>query len=93
MQRMSHAAPRPWLLQQVIGVGGGGSNAVNRMLKSDLQGVEFWVINTDSQARHRLAPRPACPRLATIAVVHAAASDAKDALARSSDAEHCCSER
>ncbi|KAK9843759.1 hypothetical protein WJX81_005097 [Elliptochloris bilobata] len=35
---------------KVIGVGGGGSNAVNRMLKSDLQGVDFWVINTDSQA-------------------------------------------
>lgn len=34
---------------QVIGVGGGGSNAVNRMLSSDLQGVEFWIVNTDSQ--------------------------------------------
>jgi len=43
---------------QVIGVGGGGSNAVNRMLKSDLQGVEFWVINTDSQARRRPRRRP-----------------------------------
>ena len=39
-------------------MGGGGSNAVNRMLKSDLQGVEFWVINTDSQARHRPCRRP-----------------------------------
>ncbi|DBA87456.1 TPA: Cell division protein FtsZ [Trebouxia sp. C0004] len=35
---------------KVIGVGGGGSNAVNRMLQSDLQGVEFWILNTDSQA-------------------------------------------
>lgn len=35
---------------KVIGVGGGGSNAVNRMLQSELKGVEFWVINTDSQA-------------------------------------------
>lgn len=35
---------------QVIGVGGGGSNAVNRMLQSELKGVEFWVVNTDSQA-------------------------------------------
>lgn len=33
----------------MIGVGGGGSNAVNRMLQSDLQGVEFWILNTDSQ--------------------------------------------
>ncbi|KAK9793003.1 hypothetical protein WJX73_007893 [Symbiochloris irregularis] len=35
---------------KVIGVGGGGSNAVNRMLKSELKGVEFWIVNTDSQA-------------------------------------------
>jgi len=35
---------------KVIGVGGGGGNAVNRMIASDLKGVEFWSINTDSQA-------------------------------------------
>ena len=35
---------------RVIGVGGGGSNAVNRMIGSDLQGVDYWVLNTDSQA-------------------------------------------
>ena len=34
---------------QVIGVGGGGSNAVNRMLASDLAGVDLYVLNTDSQ--------------------------------------------
>ena len=37
---------------KVVGVGGGGSNAVNRMVNSDIQGVEFWVVNTDSQVRH-----------------------------------------
>lgn len=36
-------------LPQVIGVGGGGSNAVNRMKQSDLQGVDFYVMNTDVQ--------------------------------------------
>ena len=36
---------------QVIGVGGGGSNAVNRMLQSDLTGVDFWVVNTDVQVQ------------------------------------------
>lgn len=36
---------------QVIGVGGGGSNAVNNMVNSDVQGVEFWVANTDVQVR------------------------------------------
>jgi cell division protein FtsZ len=35
---------------KVIGVGGGGGNAVNRMIASNVAGVEFWSINTDSQA-------------------------------------------
>lgn len=35
---------------KVIGVGGGGSNAVNRMKEADIQGVELWVVNTDAQA-------------------------------------------
>ena len=35
---------------RVVGVGGGGSNAVNRMIASGLQGVEFIAINTDKQA-------------------------------------------
>ena len=34
----------------VIGVGGGGSTAVNRMIENDVQGVEFVVVNTDAQA-------------------------------------------
>ena len=45
---------------KVIGCGGGGGNAVNRMVNSGLRGVEFWSLNTDaqalvqSQADHRL---------------------------------------
>ncbi|HEY9909963.1 MAG TPA: cell division protein FtsZ [Thermosynechococcaceae cyanobacterium] len=45
---------------KVIGVGGGGGNAVNRMIASSVSGVEFWSINTDAQsltnasAPHRL---------------------------------------
>lgn len=35
---------------KVIGVGGGGSNAVNRMIESQMEGVEFWIVNTDIQA-------------------------------------------
>jgi cell division protein FtsZ len=35
---------------KVIGVGGGGCNAVNRMIASEVSGVEFWGINTDAQA-------------------------------------------
>lgn len=39
------------LVLQVIGVGGGGSNAVNRMLSGRLEGVDLFIINTDAQAR------------------------------------------
>ena len=38
---------------KVIGVGGGGSNAVNRMVESGVQGVTFIAINTDNQALAR----------------------------------------
>ncbi|KAK8938703.1 hypothetical protein KSP39_PZI011461 [Platanthera zijinensis] len=40
---------------KVVGVGGGGSNAVNRMLGSSMDGVEFWIVNTDVQAM-RMSP-------------------------------------
>ncbi|GJN14547.1 hypothetical protein PR202_gb01388 [Eleusine coracana subsp. coracana] len=40
---------------KVIGVGGGGSNAVNRMIESSMKGVEFWIVNTDFQAM-RMSP-------------------------------------
>lgn len=35
---------------KVIGIGGGGNNAVNRMVESGLRGVEFIAVNTDKQA-------------------------------------------
>ncbi len=35
---------------KVVGVGGAGSNAVNRMIAAGLNGVEFWSCNTDAQA-------------------------------------------
>lgn len=34
---------------KVVGVGGGGGNAVNRMIKAGLNGVDFWLMNTDLQ--------------------------------------------
>ncbi len=34
---------------KVVGVGGGGGNAVNRMIKAGLTGVDFWAMNTDAQ--------------------------------------------
>ncbi|MFM7493763.1 MAG: cell division protein FtsZ, partial [Acidimicrobiaceae bacterium] len=34
---------------KVIGVGGGGVNAINRMMESGMRGVEFVAINTDAQ--------------------------------------------
>ena len=43
---------------RVIGVGGGGGNAVNNMIMSGMTGVEFVVVNTDAQDLARsLAPR------------------------------------
>ena len=38
---------------KVIGVGGGGNNAVNRMISTNIKGVEFVAINTDRQALRR----------------------------------------
>ncbi|KAM6580439.1 hypothetical protein CsatA_004213 [Cannabis sativa] len=43
-------APMETAKIKVVGVGGGGNNAVNRMIGSGLQGVDFYAINTDSQA-------------------------------------------
>jgi cell division protein FtsZ len=42
---------------KVIGVGGGGGNAVNRMIQTRIEGVSFWALNTDAQALSKsLAP-------------------------------------
>jgi len=45
------AAPQNYLaVIKVVGIGGGGTNAVNRMIEGGLNGVEFIAINTDAQA-------------------------------------------
>lgn len=42
---------------KVLGIGGGGGNAVNRMIQTSIDGVSFWAINTDAQALAKsLAP-------------------------------------
>ena len=49
---VTQQAPAPGISPakiKVIGVGGGGGNAVNRMIKNGLSGVEFWLMNTDLQ--------------------------------------------
>lgn len=46
MEEIQHKAAKI----KIVGVGGGGSNAVNSMIASSLQGIEFIAINTDSQA-------------------------------------------
>ena len=48
--RMDDIVPGRVANIKVIGVGGGGGNAVNRMIASNVAGVEFWSINTDAQA-------------------------------------------
>ncbi|MCS7874579.1 cell division protein FtsZ, partial [Pseudomonas aeruginosa] len=42
---------------KVIGVGGGGGNAVNHMAKNNVEGVEFICANTDAQALKNIAAR------------------------------------
>ena len=44
---------------KVVGVGGGGTNAVNRMIDAGLSGVEFIAANTDAQAMNSTPERPA----------------------------------
>ena len=48
---MASKEPNSYLaVIKVVGVGGGGSNAVNRMINEGLKGVEFIAVNTDAQA-------------------------------------------
>ncbi len=44
---------KPLCTIKVIGVGGGGNNAVNHMLEEEIEGVEFWVANTDIQTLYK----------------------------------------
>ena len=44
------ASPQNYLaVIKVVGIGGGGVNAINRMIEAGLKGVEFIAVNTDSQ--------------------------------------------
>ena len=54
-QKMARANSQPQFVEnfakiKVVGVGGGGQNAVNRMIEEGIQGVEFIAVNTDAQA-------------------------------------------
>lgn len=49
LPQQSESIMSPCIIK-VIGVGGGGGNAVNRMIQTQIQGVSFWAINTDAQA-------------------------------------------
>ena len=50
-ERPDMAAPQNYLaVIKVVGIGGGGVNAINRMIEQGLKGVEFVAINTDAQA-------------------------------------------
>jgi cell division protein FtsZ len=46
---------------KVIGVGGGGCNAVNRMISTGVSGIEFWTVNTDAQALGNVSTENALP--------------------------------
>ncbi len=48
MMQINAAVPNNSITIKVIGVGGGGGNAINRMVRADVRGVEFMAINTDA---------------------------------------------
>ena len=48
MMQINAAVPNNSISIKVIGVGGGGGNAINRMVRADVRGVEFMAINTDA---------------------------------------------
>ena len=43
---------------KVVGIGGGGNNAINRMMQAGLQGVEFIALNTDRQQLNKVQGLP-----------------------------------
>jgi cell division protein FtsZ len=53
--------PKMKAVIKVVGVGGGGSNAINRMIASGLNGVDFWVMNTDAQVLEMAATQKRLP--------------------------------
>jgi len=50
MLELEHQEYNPFAKIKVIGAGGGGNNAVNRMISANLQGVDFICVNTDAQS-------------------------------------------
>ncbi len=47
------AATSPLASIKVVGVGGGGCNAITRMMEAEIEGIEFFAVNTDRQALER----------------------------------------
>lgn len=60
---------------KVVGVGGGGNNAVNRMISSNVRGVDFIAINTDKQALQKSAATHKIPIGEKITKGHGAGSN------------------
>ena len=57
MFELVDSAPSSSAVIKVVGVGGGGGNAVNHMVESNIEGVEFICANTDAQALKRVAAK------------------------------------
>lgn len=54
---LPNSKPTSPCIIKVVGVGGGGGNAVNRMVETNIEGVEFWAVNTDAQALTKSAAK------------------------------------
>ncbi|WP_404296786.1 cell division protein FtsZ [Halomonas sp.] len=57
MFELVDSAPSSSAVIKVVGVGGGGGNAVNHMVESNIEGVEFICLNTDAQALKRVSAK------------------------------------
>ncbi|MCG6656422.1 cell division protein FtsZ [Halomonas campisalis] len=57
MFELVDSAPSSSAVIKVVGVGGGGGNAVNHMVESNIEGVEFICANTDAQALKRVSAK------------------------------------
>lgn len=67
---------------KVIGVGGGGGNAVEHMVRERIEGVEFFAVNTDAQALRKTAVGQTIQIGSGIAKVWARARTRKSAVTR-----------
>ncbi len=56
-QRQSNHYTKDTIRIKVMGIGGGGNNAVNQMINSDVSGAEYFLVNTEKKSLERVNHR------------------------------------